>query len=270
MPIASMSPDEPPAQPVDARLEVHQLAAVRQDAELPDERHDLRDHRGDGRAADAPAEAVDEQRVERGVDEHRVDRGVHRLAGIARGAQHGVQPQIHVRHDIAREDHRHVFAGVADRGIARAEEVEYRVEERQREQAEDGSDNQIEHQHVAQHQAGRVVVALSQTHRHERRGAHAHERPEGRGEVHQRESQRQTRDGQRSHAVTDEDAVHHVVERRGGHGDHRRHGVLHEQLPDTLGPELHRRRFEFCCRHNSSFVFSLPRHGRSSQPNHSP
>lgn len=77
---------------------------------------------------------------------------------------------------------------------------------------------------------GRFVVALAQAHRNQRRGAHAHQRTERRGEVHQREGQRKARDGQRPDPVADEDAVDHVVERRGRHGDDRRHGILHERF----------------------------------------
>ena len=205
---------------------------VRKDAQLPHERNDLCQHRGDGRAADAPAEAEDEQRVEDRIDDHGVDRGVHRLAGMPRGAQHGVQAQIHVRDDVAQQDDGHVFAGIADRGLASPEEIEDRVEEQKRHETERYADYQIEHQHIAQHPLGRFVVALPQTHRDQRRGAHAHQRTERRGEVHQREGQRQARNGQRPDPVADEDAVDHVVERRGRHGDDRRHGILYEQLPD--------------------------------------
>ena len=226
---------------VDAAPEVEQLAPVGEDAELPHERDDLGKHRGDGGAANAPAEAVDEERIEHRIDNHRIDGGVHRLARVARGAQHGVQPQIHVRDDVAQQNHGHVLARIAHRRLARTEEIENRVEEEQRDDAEGHADNQIEHEDVAQHLAGRVVVALSEAHRDERRGTHAHQRAEGRREVHQREGERQTRDGERAHAVADEDAVHHVVERRGRHGNDGRHGILHEQFANTLGSELHGR-----------------------------
>ena len=96
--------DDLAPQAVDAAAEVDQLAAVRKQAELPHERDDLRENRGNGRPADAPAEAVDEQRVEHGIDDHRVDRRVHRLAGMSRGAQDGVQTQIHVGNDVTREE----------------------------------------------------------------------------------------------------------------------------------------------------------------------
>ena len=222
---------------------MEKLLFVRKDAQLPHERDDLRQHRGDGRSADAPAETENEQRVEDRIEDHGVDRGVHRLAGMSRGAQHGVQTQIHVRDDVAQQNDGHVFAGIADRGLAGPEEIEDRIEEQKRREAECYADDQIEHQHIAQHPLGRFVVALAQAHRNQRRGAHAHQRTERRGEVHQREGQRKARDGQRPDPVADEDAVDHVVERRGRHGDDRRHGILHEQLPDSLGSKLQSRRF---------------------------
>jgi len=148
-----------------------------------------------------------------------------------------------VRDHVAQQNDGHVFAGIADRGLAGPEEIEDRIEEQKRHEAERYADDQIEHQHIAQHPLGRFVVALAQAHRNQRRGAHAHQRTERRGEVHQREGQRKARDGQRPDPVADEDAVDHVVERRGRHGDDRRHGILHEQLPDSLGSKLQSRRF---------------------------
>ena len=79
-------------EPVDAAAEMEQFAFVRKDAELPCERHDLRQHRGDGGSADAPAEAVDEKRIEHRVDDDGVDGRIHGLLGVARGAEHGVEP----------------------------------------------------------------------------------------------------------------------------------------------------------------------------------
>ena len=233
---------------------MEQFALIRKDMELPDERDDLRQYRGDGRAADAPPETVNEQRVERGVDHHRIDRSVHRLARVARSPQHGVQSQIHMRDDVAQEDNRHVVARIAYRRVAGSEEIEDRVEKQQRHQSERKTDNQVQHHHVAQNVLGRFIVALAQTHRHQRRGAHAHQRTERRGEVHQRKGQRQPRNGQRPHAVADEDAVDHVVERSGRHGDDRRHGILYEQFADTLRSEF-RSRSLYCCRHNFLFIF---------------
>ena len=223
------------AQAVDAGPEMEQFALIRKDMELPDERDDLCQYRGDGRAADAPPETVNEQRVERSVDHHRIDRSVHRLARVARSSQHGVQSQIHMRDDVAQEDNRHVVARIAYRRVAGSEEIEDRVEKQQRHQSERKTDYQIQHHHVAQNVLGRFIVALAQTHRHQRRGAHAHQRTERRGEVHQREGERQSRNGHRSDAQPDEDAVDHVVQRRGRHGDNGRYGILCQQLADALG-----------------------------------
>jgi len=56
--------DNPLARPVDSPVEMQQFARIGEQPELPDERDHLRQHRGDRCAADAPAEAVDEQRGE--------------------------------------------------------------------------------------------------------------------------------------------------------------------------------------------------------------
>ena len=180
-----------------------------------------------------PQSNQDEDRVEDGVDDHRVDRGGHRLAGVSRSAQDGVQAQVEVRDDVAQQDDDHVFAGVADRGLAGPEEVEDRIEKQQRKEAESDADDAVEHHDVAQHPLGRFIVPLSEAHRHQGRGAHADQRTERCGEVHQREGQRQARDGQGSDAMADEDTVDHVVKRRCRHGDDRRHGILDQQLADS-------------------------------------
>ena len=177
---------------------------------------------------------------------------------MPRGPQHGVQSQIHMGNDVAQQDDRHILAGIADRGLAGPEEIEDRIEEKQRHESERNADYEIEHQHIAQHPLSRFIVPLAQAHRDQRRSAHAHQRTERRGEVHQREGQREARNGQRPHSVADEDAIDHVVERRGRHGDDRRHGILHEQLADTLGSELQSRRFYFCCH---KFIPFSPRLG---------
>ena len=224
---------------------MQQLVPVRKDAELPDEREYLRQHGRNGRAANAPAEAEDEQRVENRIDRHRQDRGVHRLARVPGGTQHGVQTQIHVCNDVTPQNDGHILPGIADRRIAGSEKVENRIEKNQRQQPERDSDNQVEHHDIPQNPLGRFVIPLPQAHRHQRRGAHTHQRTERRREVHQRERQGQPRNGQRPHAVPDKDAVHHVIQRRGGHRDNGRHGILNEQLADTLGSQLHRRSFYF-------------------------
>ena len=258
MPIERMSRTILPPQAVDTAAEVDQLRAVGEQAELPHERDDLSQDRGDGRTADAPPEAVDEQRVEHGVDDHGVDRGVHRLARMPRGPQHGVQPQVHVCHDITGEDDRHVLARIADRRLAGAEEVEDWIEEELGHETEADTEDQVQHHDIAQHILGRGIVTLAEAHRHERRGAHADQRTERRGEVHQREGERKARDGQRAHPVPDEDAVHHVVERRSRHGHDSWYGILHEQLADALRTEGHRRRFELCFRHKILRFNPLP------------
>ena len=85
--------------------------------------------------------SVDEEWVEHRVDDDGVDGRIHRLARVARGAQHGVQSQVHVGDDIAPQDDGHVFAGIADRRVARPEEVEDGVEEIQSGQTEQNADD---------------------------------------------------------------------------------------------------------------------------------
>ena len=216
---------------------MYQLALVEQYVELPAQRDGLREHRGRRRPAYAPAEDEYEYRREYGIDHHREDGRQHRLPRMAAGAQHGVQAQIAVRDDVAREYHLHEVLGIAVRLGARAKHHQDLVQERIHDEHESHPHDDVEHDDVAQHLLCRVIVLLPQLHRDERRRADTHQRAECRREVHQRERECQPRDGERPHAVAYEDAVNHVVERRRRHRDDCRDGVLNQKFPNGFFPK---------------------------------
>lgn len=87
---------------------------------------------------------------------------------------------------------------------------------------------------------GAFVIFLSQFDGDQRGGAHADQRAEGGGEVHQREGQCQAGDGECADSVTDENAVCHVVQRGGCHGDNGGNGVLRQQLADAFRAQYQR------------------------------
>ena len=119
-------------------------------------------------------EDVDEEGVEQGIDDHGADGGIHSLLRITRCAEYSIQPEIEVGDDIAEKDNLHIVGGIADCSLTAAEEVENGGEERKDHQGEGQTENDIEHQYVAQYTLGRGVVLLSQLHRDEGRCTHAH------------------------------------------------------------------------------------------------
>ena len=161
---------------------------------------------------------------------------------MSRTAQRRVQTQIEMRHHIAQQDDEHVVVGILQRVLRCAEEEQQRVDEDESQHTHEDADDDVERHQIAQHPLRRPVVLLSQLDRDHRRTAHAHHGAERRTQVHDRERHRQTAQRERTHLgdVSDEDAVHHIVERRSRHRHHRRHGILHQQLPD-------RPRSQFLC-----------------------
>ena len=201
-------------QSVDARMQMNHVTLVRQDRGHIDERHNLRQHRGDGRTLDAHAEAEDEERVEDSVDHHRRDRCRHRHMRMSRTAQRRVQTQVEMRHHIAQQDDEHVVVGILQRVLRCAEEEQQRVDEDESQHTHEDADDDVERHQIAQHPLRRPVVLLSQLDGDHCRTAHAHHGAERRAQVHDRERHRQTAQRERTHLgdVSDEDAVHHIVE----------------------------------------------------------
>ena len=117
-----------------------------------------------------------------------------------------------MRHDVSREYHPHEVAGVSDGRFARAEQIEQIVEEIESQKGEHQTHRDVQQQDVAQNMLGGEFVALPETYRRQRGRTHSDHRAERRGQIHERHCEGQPRYSQRAHAVTDKDAVDHVVE----------------------------------------------------------
>ena len=217
-------------QSVDASLEVEQFVLVAEEFELPHQCHQLREDGGDGGSSYSPFKTEDEERIEYHVHNHRKDGGKHRLSWFACCPQQGVHAEVHVAHHVAQQDDDHILMGIKQRLVAGSEESEDRVEKEQADDAQSDTNDKIQCECVAQNVLGSLVVLLSQLHADGGRGSHAHAGTEGGGEVHERESDGETRDSHRSHTLADEHTVNDVVERSCGHRNHRWQGILHEEL----------------------------------------
>ena len=75
-----------------------------------------------------------------------------------------------------------------------------------------------------------LLIALTQADRCDGSRTRTHHSAKGRAEVHHRHCERQTRNSQRTNTLTNEDAVHNVVERRRHHSNDGGHRIALQEL----------------------------------------
>ena len=196
---------------------------------------DLGQHRRGRRTANTPAEPENEQRIEQTVQHDGRQHNRHGSPRITRSTNHFVQAQIHMGNDRTAENDLHEIACITDRGIARPEEAENGVQQQQTYGRKKRRYQKIEQHHIAQHPLGSLPTSLSQPDRGERRSTDPDQRPESRRDVHQRHRKRHAGNGDRTDAVSDENAIDDVVERRRGHRDNRRDRITDEQRRNPVG-----------------------------------
>ena len=203
--------------------------------------HQLAQDGGQGGALDTHAQHEDEDGVQDGVGDHREQGEAHGQLRIAGRPYHGVEAEVQVRDHVAQGDDGHVASGEGERGVRCAEEAEDGVHPQQGHEGEDETREDIQRNLVGEDLARHLVVLLAQEHGDHGGCAHAHQRTERGGDVHEREGDGQAGDGQGAHFrnMADIDAVHHVVQRRGCHGDDAGNSILLDQLSDGL-------RAQFC------------------------
>ena len=203
------------------------------------------------RAPDAHLETEDEQRVQDGVGRHRKQGKAHRRLRVAGRADDAVKTEIQVCDGVAAGDEDHVVPGVGEGAVAGTEETQDRVHPDQSDESEDDARDDVQGDLVGEDLVRHGIVLLAQEDGYHRRGAHTNQGAERRGDVHQREGDGQAGDGQRADIgdMADEDAVHHVVQRRRRHRYDAGNGVLADQLVNGLDAQFcrngagHRLRF---------------------------
>ena len=91
---------------------------------------------------------------------------------------------------------------------------------------------------IVEQEFGGFVIALAQFHTDAGGSTHSHGCTEGSTQVHERKRDAQARDGVGAHHLPDESAVDDVVERRRGHGNNGRQGVLRQQSAHGFGAQF--------------------------------
>ena len=212
------------AQPVNPFTEMKQLRWTGKMNQLSGQGNALGKHGRPGCTLDSPAQDKDEERVQDAVDHDGEQRRTHRHLRETGRTEHRVQAQIHVGYHIAAEDDLHIFFCVWQCLFACPEEIEYRLQENQKDDGEGNAHYQVQSKHIPQYMVRPIIILLPQFDGDQGGCSHAHQRPEGCRQVHQREGQCQSCYAQWSHTVADEYAVRHVIQRRGSHGNDGRDG----------------------------------------------
>ena len=223
-----------PFQVQDVAVQMDEFPLVGEKMDLPEQHHRLSRDGCQGSPLNSPVEDEDEDGRKDAVQNHRSNRCHHRFLRTVCGAQHGVQSEIEVSHDVSEQNDGHEVSGERQCLVACAEETKNRIDEEQKKQSESHAEYAIHDDHIAEDGLGCVIVLLSQFHAHESGCAHANHRAERCGQRHDGHGERQSHDGFRAHALTDEDAVDDVVNARGSHCNDGGNGVVQEQTPHGL------------------------------------
>ena len=143
--------------------------------------------------------------------------------------QHGIEAEIEMGQDIAIKDDLHVLVRILQGILAGAEGHEDRIEPDETHGHDDSREDDIHHDHVAQHAVGAVVVLLAQVDSQQRGRTYAHQTTEGGTDIHEGFCHRESTQRQGSAAVADIDGIDDIVQRSGRHRDDGGHGVLPEK-----------------------------------------
>ena len=151
-----------------------------------------------------------------------------------------VESEIQVRDHVSEQYDAHVLPGIEDGVVAGAEEIEYRIQERQGDHREHYSYDQVQRKHVREHLLGRIIVLLAEKHGYQGHAAHAHERAHRGRQVHQREGHGKSAYCVRAHPgnMADIDAVDHIIQRSSGLGYDARDRIHLQEFSDFFRSEL--------------------------------
>ncbi len=204
------------------------------------QRHALAQDGGQRRALDAHVQRKDEDGVQNGIGGNCKQGEPHGQLGIAGRADNGVETKIQVRDGIAKGNDGHVVTGKGKGGVRGSEKAEDGVHPQQHHGGKDDARYEVEADVVAEHLAGHLVVFLAQQDRNHGGGSYAHQRTERGGNVHQGEGDGESCDAQRAYIgnMADVYAVHHIIQRRRGHGNDAGDRVLAYKRVDGLGAQF--------------------------------
>ena len=155
----------------------------------------LGDHRGNGRAPDAPLQQEDKDGVQNDVCHRTHQRGHHARAGKALGVDEAVHPQGDQHEQIAGQIDPGVVHGIADGVGAGAEGIEQRRQEDLAQQCQRHGEDQKQGKGVAQNMLCCIQIALAPLNGAEGRAAHAGQAGKGHDDGDHRQTQAQTGQG---------------------------------------------------------------------------
>ncbi len=211
-------------------FEIDGFVAFEEDGKDDGAADKLRNDGGQGGAAHAEIERIDKDGGKNNVDDDGEKREIHRDDRIADDAQNIVQPQVHMREDIADEDDLHVLMRRPERIFAGAEKNEDRVEEDEPDDGKPDAHDEVEDDGIGEYSAGAFVSFFAQRDRAQDAGADADERPEGGREVHEGGGDADAGDAVGAQ-MRDEYAGNNIIDGACGHGGDGRQG----KFPNELG-----------------------------------
>lgn len=182
---------------------------------------------------------------------HGSEGGIHGLHRAVGGAQQGVEAEVEVCHDIARQNDGHEVVCKRQGGIARAEKPQDGRQAELQNESQSDAHHDVHDEHVAEDFLSGGIILLSQPHRHQCGRTDADHRAEGSGERHDGRRQGQSHNRLLANTLADEDAVDDVVYGGGRHRHNGRDGVLHEQFAHGLFPQY----IEFFCLIHNAYLF---------------
>ena len=220
--------------------QVQETVRIQEIPERIAQRHALAQDGGQRRALDTHVQREDEEGVQDGIGGYCKQGEPHGQPRVAGRADNGVEAKIQVRDGIAQGNDGHVVTGKGKGGVRGSEKAEDGVHPQQHHGGEDDARYEVEADVVAEHLAGHLVVFLAQQDRNHGGGPHAHQRTERGGNVHQGEGDGEARNAQRPDIgnMADVHAVHHIIQRRRGHGNDAGDRVLANQRVDGLGAQF--------------------------------
>ena len=180
---------------------------------------------GPGRACDAPVQDIDEQRIQKDIKDSAARHDPHRLLGIARGTHQAGEVERQRGHKHTRQHDVHILSCVCDGVVRSTKRRQDFVHEEVAACDEEETEEESQQEAVAQDVLGPFVVFLAQDDGHACRRPRSHQRSEGMDDIHDGHGDGQSRDGKRTHILTQEDTVDDVINRGNDVADDARQSI---------------------------------------------
>ena len=135
---------------------------------------------------------------------------------------------------ITQQDHLHKLSGIGKCHVRGTKEAQDRIEENETHCHEKESDNQIQGDGITQQVLCRLIVFPPQLHTDTGGSAYTDSGTKGSTQVHKGERDAKTRNGLRTHYLSDHGTVDDIIETRRRHSHNGWQGILPKQLSYRL------------------------------------